>query len=292
VAHFLYALKNREGFFLLVGEVGTGKSTAIRAMLSALAPDTPRALVRHTSLDARELLEEVLRRFGLEAEGTESKPALIARLEISLLRPRAMAIFIVDGVPPPSADRGVTLLSNLKQDDWPLLQICLVGQPELLNRLRQRPMRPLRQRIAVRYVTGALGQEETSEYIAHRLRAAGAPLPERIFSPAAAQAVHEMTQGLPREINVVAGQAMLNAYLESAPTVTPKHVQSTMRDYGFEGLRYREQEKEEAKPPAPAETPATAKPAPARTREFRSTFSPPAAAERAYPLAQRFQSES
>jgi tetratricopeptide (TPR) repeat protein len=71
-----------------------------------------------------------------------------------------------------------------------------------------------------------------------------------------------MTQGLPREINVVAGQAMLNAYLESAPTVTPKHVQSTMRDYGFEGLRYREQEKEEAKPPAPAETPATAKPAP------------------------------
>jgi type II secretory pathway predicted ATPase ExeA/Flp pilus assembly protein TadD len=264
VAHFLYALKNREGFFLLVGEVGTGKSTAIRAMLSALAPDTPRALVRHTSLDARELLEEVLRRFGLEAEGTESKPALIARLERFLVSSTAgdPAVLIVDEAHllSPAALEELRLLSNLKQDDRPLLQICLVGQPELLNRLRQRPMRPLRQRIAVRYVAGALSREETGEYIAHRLRTAGALLPQGIFSPAAVQEVHEMTQGLPREINVVAGQAMLNAYLESASTNTAKHVRSTNRDYGFEGLRYWERETEEAKPAAAVETSAAPKP--------------------------------
>lgn len=264
VAHFLYALKNREGFFLLVGEVGTGKSTAIRAMLSALAPDTPTALVRHTSLDARELLEEVLRRFGLEAQGTESKPALIERLE-RFLAPSAAgdpAVLIVDEAHllSSAALEELRLLSNLKQDDRPLLQICLVGQPELLNRLRQHPMRPLRQRIAVRYVSGALSREETGEYIAHRLRTAGALLPQGIFSPAAVQEVHEMTQGLPREINVVAGQAMLNAYLESASTITAEHVRSTKRDYGFEGLRYWERETEEAKPAAAVETPAAPKP--------------------------------
>ena len=266
LAHFLYAVKNREGFFLLVGEVGTGKSTAIRAMLSALAPDTPRALVRHTSLDARELLEEVLRRFGLEAQGTESKPALIARLERFLASSAAgdPAILIVDEAHllSSAALEELRLLSNLKQDDRPLLQICLVGQPELLNRLRERPMRPLRQRIAVRYVAGALSREETGEYIAHRLRTAGALLPQGIFSSAAVEAVHEMTQGLPREINVVAGQAMLNAYLESASSVTAEHVRSTKRDYGFEGLRYREREKEEAKPTAPMEAPAASRPAP------------------------------
>ncbi len=265
LSHFLYALKNREGFFLLVGEVGTGKSTAIRAMLSALAPETPRALVRHTSLDAREILEEVLRRFGLDAQGTESKPALIARLEGFLASAAAKdpAVLIVDEahlLSSPALEE-LRLLSNLKEDDRPLLQICLVGQPELLNRLRQRPMRPLRQRIAVRYVAGALSREETGEYIAHRLRRAGALLPQGVFSPEAVQAVHQLTQGLPREINVVAGQAMLNAYLENAATVIEEHVLSTKRDYGFEGLRFRERQKQNAKPPAPVETPAAPKPA-------------------------------
>jgi len=266
LAHFLYALRNREGFFLLVGEVGTGKSTAIRAMLSALAPDTPKALVRHTSLDDRELLEEVLRRFGLEPRGGESKPALIARLEGFLASSAAgdPAVLIVDEahlLSSPALEE-LRLLSNLNQDERPLLQICLVGQPELLNRLRQRPMRPLRQRIAVRYVAGALSREETAEYIAHRLRTAGALLPREVFSPAAVQAVHEMTQGLPREINVVAGQAMMNAYLESASTVAEEHVLSTKRDYGFEGLRFRERLREDSKPPPPVETPAAPKPEP------------------------------
>jgi type II secretory pathway predicted ATPase ExeA/tetratricopeptide (TPR) repeat protein len=266
LAHFLYALRNRDGFFLLAGEVGTGKSTAIRAMLSALPPDTPRALVRHTSLDDRELLEEVLRRFGLEALGSESKPALLARLERFLASSPAgdPAVLIVDEaqVLPPLALEELRLLSNLKQEDRPLLQICLVGQPELVARLREHPMRPLRQRIAVRYVAGALSREETGEYIAHRLRTAGAHLPRGIFSPAAVEAVHEMTHGLPREINVVAGQAMLNAYLDGASTVAEGHVRSTKRDYGFEGLRHREPAREEAKPAAVVETPAAPEPEP------------------------------
>ncbi|MGH9337025.1 MAG: ExeA family protein, partial [Vicinamibacteria bacterium] len=239
LAHFLYAQKNREGFFLLVGEVGTGKSTAIRAILDALGPETPAAVLRHTSLDARELLEEVLRRFGLETRGPSSKPVFLERLEqfLAPLAEGTPAVLIIDEAHLLShaALEEVRLLSNLKHGDRPLLQICLVGQPELLNRLRQHRLRPLRQRIAVRYIVGSLSREETREYIAHRLKAAGSADPDGIFSAAAADTVHELTEGLPREINVVAGQAMLNAYLENAPVVHPQHVRSTKRDYGFEG---------------------------------------------------------
>jgi general secretion pathway protein A len=239
LAHFQYARQNRESFFLLVGEVGTGKSTAVRAILEALEPQTPVAVVRHTSLDARELLEEVLRRFQLDPLGAGSRPGLLARLEQFLASSpeRAPAVLIIDEAHLLShaALEEVRLLSNLKQEDRPLLQICLVGQPELVDRLRGHRLRPLRQRIGVRYVFGGLTREETRKYVQYRLRAAGAADPLRIFCEAAADAVHDLTDGLPREINVVAGQAMLNAYLENCPLVKPRHVRTTQQDYGFEG---------------------------------------------------------
>lgn len=240
LAHFQYVRQHRESFFLLVGEVGTGKSTAVRAILDAVEPGTPVAVLKHTSLDPREFLEEVLRRFWLDPPGARSKPELIARLEQFLVSAteRAPAVLIIDEAHllSPATLEEVRLLSNLKQGDRPLLQICLVGQPELIERLRQHRLRPLRQRIGVRYVFGGLTWEETREYIRYRLRAAGAADPAGIFSDAAAGTVHELTAGLPREINVVADQAMLNAFLESSPVVKPRHVRTTTHDYGFEGL--------------------------------------------------------
>jgi general secretion pathway protein A len=274
LAHFEYARRNGESFFLLVGEVGTGKSTAIQAMLGSLDPQSPVAVLSHTSLDARELLEEVLRRFGVEAGGARSQPEVLERLERFLdnATATAPAVLIVDEAHllSDAALEEVRLLSNLKRPGRMLLQICLVGQPELLNRLREHPLRPLRQRIAVRYVFGSLDRRETGEYIRHRLSAAGATEPRAIFSDGAADAVYRMTSGLPREINVVASQAMVNAYLENAPVVEARHVRATKHDYGFEGLRLdgvapaspapvmavvrpekaSRPEKEEAKPPA------------------------------------------
>jgi type II secretory pathway predicted ATPase ExeA/tetratricopeptide (TPR) repeat protein len=218
-------------------------------MLEALDPEIPVAVLRHTSLDARELLEEVLHRFGLESRGQSSKPMLLARLEhfLTSATEGLPAVLIIDEAHLLShtAFEEVRLLSNLKQGERPLLQICLVGQPELLERLRQHRLRPLRQRISVRYVFSGLTREETRKYIGYRLRAAGADHPRRIFSDDAADAVHELTGGLPREINVVAAQAMLNAYLENAPMVETIHVRTTKQDYGFEGVRVERTEPEE-----------------------------------------------
>lgn len=254
LAHYQYARQNRESFFLLVGEVGTGKSTAIQVILDALGPETPVAVLRHTSLDARELLEEVIRRFGIDTLGTSSKPELLARLEAFLrsASERALAVLIIDEAHLLSntALEEVRLLSNLKQGERPLVQILLVGQPELVERLRQHRLRPLRQRIAVRYVFGKLTAEETREYIRHRLKAAGAGAPQRIFSHGAADAVHELTTGLPREINVIADQAMLNAFLDSSPAVERRHVSSTKNDYGFEGVEV-ERPAQQTNQPAP-----------------------------------------
>jgi general secretion pathway protein A len=239
LAHFEYARGSGESFFLLVGEVGTGKSFAVRSIVSTLGPEIPVAVLSHTSLGARELVEEVARRFGIEP-GASSRPELLDVLVQFLGRstPDAPAVLIVDEAHLLSdlALEEIRLLSNLKWVGRDLLQICLVGQPELADRLRGPRLRPLRQRIAVRYTFGGLDREETREYIRHRLSSAGALDPRGIFSDDAADAVHELTSGLPREINVVASQAMLNAYLEHAPAVEAIHVRTTREDYGFEGL--------------------------------------------------------
>ncbi len=257
LAHFQYARMNRESFFLLVGEVGTGKSTAVRAIVDSLGPEFPVAVLRHTRLDARELLEEVLRQFGVPSRGPSSKSQLLGRLE-SLLSESALelpAVLILDEAHllSQAALEEVRLLSNLEKRDRPLLQICLVGQPELLERLRQHELRPLRQRIGVRYVFSNLTRTETREYIRYRLAAAGSAQPAAIFSDDASDAVHELAEGLPREINVVAGQAMVNAYLENAPVVKRRHVRTTKHDYGFEGVRVAQSSAPE---PVPVSSPA------------------------------------
>ncbi|HEY7819236.1 MAG TPA: tetratricopeptide repeat protein [Vicinamibacteria bacterium] len=264
--HFHYARLNRESFFLMVGEVGAGKTTAIRAMVDSLSPQVPVAVLSYTRLGTRELLEEVLRRFGLDSHGPSSKSQLLGRIERLLSSAAEIPVLIIDEAHllSDAALEQLRLLSNLERGEQPLLQICLVGQPELLERLRQHQHRPLRQRIAVRYAFGRLTAKETREYIRHRLAASGAADPSVIFSDDAANAVHEMAEGLPREINVVAGQAMLSAYVENAPAVKRSHVRMTKLDYGFEGVRVERPviaraavrvEEEETEPPVVAEVP-------------------------------------
>jgi type II secretory pathway predicted ATPase ExeA/tetratricopeptide (TPR) repeat protein len=237
--HFQYARLNRESFFLMVGEVGAGKTTAIRAIVDSLAPDVPVAVLCYTRLGTRELLEEILRRFGLNSYGPSSKSQLQARIERLLSSAKEMPVLIIDEAHllSDAALEELRLLSNLEHGDRPLLQICLVGQPELLERLRRHQHRPLRQRIAVRYVFGRLTANETREYIRHRLKSSGAPDPSVIFSDDAADVVHEMAEGLPREINIIASQAMLSAFIDNASSVNPRHVRTTKVDYGFEGVQ-------------------------------------------------------
>ncbi len=242
LAHFRFALANREAFLLLTGEVGTGKTTAIQALRRMLEAGTPVAVITHTTLEPRELLEEIAIKFGLEPAGGESKPVLMRRLETFLWdrrRAGGHALLVLDEAHllAPALLEEVRLLSNLESEEGgKLLQICLVGQPELQTHLQQPELRQLRQRISVRYALKPLTAEETTAYIYHRLMAAGSDHPSVIFPREATTAVHALTQGIPREINVLAGQAMLNAYLDEAAFVTRGHVFSAKADYGFQGI--------------------------------------------------------
>lgn len=241
VAHFEYAWENREAFFLLTGEVGTGKSTAIQSILGRLPAHIPVAVVSHTTLSPLELLEEIAHRFGLRATDPESKPSLIERLErffaFQWLRGRRCVLIVDEAhLLEDAVLEELRLLSNLQRNGSPIVQICLIGQPELLIRLRAPVLRQLRQRIGVRYRLRPLSEEETGDYLAHRLQAAGSIRPTEIFTAGAVKALHGLTRGLPREINVMGGQAMLSAYLDGAEVVTRHHVQSIGEHYGYEGI--------------------------------------------------------
>jgi type II secretory pathway predicted ATPase ExeA len=242
LAHFQYAITNREPFVLLTGEVGTGKTTAIQALRRLLPTGAPVALVAHTTLEPRELIEEIAMRFGLDPQPGESKPALMHRLEAFLEergRAGTQALLVFDEAHLMSVGllEEVRLLSNLESPrGGKLLQICLVGQPELERHLQSPELRQLRQRISVRYSLHPLNREDTGAYIHHRLRAAGCPQPAIVFPDEAVGAVHGLSQGIPREINVLAGQALLNAFLEDASSVGRAHVYSAKSDYGFQGI--------------------------------------------------------
>ncbi len=243
-AHFRYAQEMGEAFFLLTGEVGTGKTTAIRAILEKTPPDVPTAVISHNTVKPRELLEEMGVCFGLDPVSREPKPKLVRRLQTFLAingseSRRPVVFFDEAHLLTDSVLEEVRLLSNLEEDGRPLILICLVGQPELVTRLRRPRLRQLRQRIGLRYELKPLTRGETTEYLSYRLKAAGSIKPGRVFSKEAGDTIYEFTGGFPREINILAGQAMLNAYLEDKHAVSPTHVILAKTDYGFEGVHAR-----------------------------------------------------
>ncbi len=259
VAHFRYGVQNREAFVLVTGEVGTGKTTAVRDLVARLPQQAHVALLQNTSLTRHELLEEVCGRFQVAWDDSLSKPALLQRLESALgeaLDRGETCLLIIDEAQNLDGEllEEVRLLSNLEWRGGHLLQICLAGQPELEDRLATPELRPLRQRISVKYRIQPLDVQETERYIHHRLRVAGGDGP-RIFPTDATAAVHEITHGIPREINIVAGQALLNAYVEGSPVVPPPHVRQEVTQFGFQSVQTRSHPAAPAPAPPPAPPP-------------------------------------
>lgn len=240
LAHLRFGIENREPFVLITGEVGTGKTTALYDALSEWKSRAVVALITNSALTRSELYEEICMRFGVPLSGPVSKPQLINQLERHLLVVRArgdFAILLIDEAQ--NLDDGLLeetrLLSNLETQGQKLLQIFLVGQPELEDKLAQPALRQLRQRIAVHYRLRPLSVEETTLYIHHRIAVAGGDA-ALIFPPDAAAEVHRATHGIPREINTVAAQALLNAFVEDSTSVRPEHVRAIVRDTGFQSV--------------------------------------------------------
>jgi general secretion pathway protein A len=220
--HLLYGVRERKGFVQLTGEVGAGKTTICRALLRELGDRFATALILNPVADADQLLRSIAMEFGLNAKGLDRSETLsvLNQFLIDLLSRGRDAVLIVDEAQSltPELLEQVRLLSNLETDDRKLLQIVLMGQPELRDRLNDPQLRQLRQRITVRFHLQALQRGELWPYIQHRLRVAGANGPPA-FTLGALWRIYRYTQGIPRLVNAVCDKCLLAGFVHQRPQV-------------------------------------------------------------------------
>lgn len=217
-AHLIYGIENRCGFILLTGEVGAGKTTVIRTLLTELKPEThATALILNPMVSSLGLLRTINREFGISEHGAE--PAdLVEELHRFLLAQKEAgrtAVLVIDEAQDmePEVLEQVRLISNLETASEKLIQIILVGQPELEELLMRPDLRQLNQRITVRFHLTSMELADTGEYLQHRITtAAGGARNAVVFSAGAVKALHRFAAGLPRLINAAADRALLIAY--------------------------------------------------------------------------------
>jgi type II secretory pathway predicted ATPase ExeA len=231
-----YAIDRREGFVVVTGDIGTGKTTLCRALLEKIDRTTFTALVLNPFLSEEDLLKRILQDFGVVSreeikEGrlaNATKQELIDSLYdflLSLIPIKAGAVLIIDeaqNLPLPVLEQ-IRILSNLETDKEKLLQIILVGQLNLQPLLRSPELRQLDQRISIRYALKPLDRETVGAYVAHRLTIAGGSAAVT-FSPKALDQVHRLSGGIPRLINLLCDRALLGAFSVRSNRVTPEMV--------------------------------------------------------------------
>ena len=231
-----YAIRRREGFVVVTGDIGTGKTTLCRALLEQIDRKTFSALVLNPFLSQEDLLKLILQDFGVVSRD-EIKSGRLARVSkqelidtlydflLSLLPLRAGAVLIIDEAQnlPVQVLEQIRILSNLETDKEKLLQIVLVGQLNLNALLRSPGMRQLDQRVSIRYQLKPLTREEVAAYVSHRLTLAGGSA--IAFLPKALQLVHKASTGIPRLVNLICDRALLAAYSLRTNRISPQIVQ-------------------------------------------------------------------
>ena len=227
LAHLLYGINEAGGFVQLTGEVGTGKTTIVRSLLAQTPKNAEIALILNPKMTAPEFLLTICEELGIGVPDSalNSLKDLVDILSHYLLRAHAAGrrvVLVVDEAQnlSPEVLEQVRLLTNLETNTQKLLQIILIGQPELREVLASYELRQLAQRITGRYHLNPLSRDETTAYVRHRLRVAGATTD--IFSPQALAEVFRLSQGVPRVINVICDRALLGAYsLDRHRVTTP-----------------------------------------------------------------------
>ena len=230
--HVLFGLQQRKGFIQLTGQVGTGKTTLCRALLHELKDGWATAVILNPVMSSTQLLRAILQELGLDSNGND-RLRLLERLNQFLLARAAaaenVALFVDEAQDLSDALlEELRLLSNLETDDRKLLQIVLVGQPELRQRLARSELRQLGQRILVRYHLEPLNRAETRSYIAHRLAVAGAN-GRPTFTTPALWLLHHYSRGLPRLINALCDTTLLAGYAEGCEALGVRHVRRAAR---------------------------------------------------------------
>ena len=234
-----YGLESQAGFVLITGEIGSGKTTLLQTLLRGLDSQTTVGRIVNTMLEPRELLETIMIDFGLEPAG-KTKPLLLRDLAQYLVDQRLagrMVLVVIDEAQnlTLAALEELRMLSNLETEKSKLLQIVLVGQPNLRDKLGVDDLEQLRQRITVSYHLQPLDADETANYINHRLRLAALGTPVE-FPRQATDAIHARSRGVPRIINVICDAALVFGYAEERRTVDLALVQEVLAELELTGV--------------------------------------------------------
>jgi putative secretion ATPase (PEP-CTERM system associated) len=256
-----YGLESHAGFVVITGEIGSGKTTLLQTLLRGLDTQTTVGRIVNTILEPRELLETIMIDFGLEAQG-RSKPLMLRDLAQYLVDQRLagrMVLLVIDEAQNLSlgALEELRMLSNLETEKSKLMQIVLVGQPNLRDKLAAPELEQLRQRITVSYHLLPLDAGETANYINHRLRRAalGPPLE---FPRQVTDVIHARSRGVPRIINVICDAALVFGYAEERRQIDDTLIADVLSELELTGVLQAETEPEPADvppPPAPERRP-------------------------------------
>lgn len=246
LAYLKYGVKEKKGFLVLTGEVGTGKTTLIRALAQELGDDVTMSVILNTKVTPKQLLALAARDFGLEGRGQASKAELFMDISAFLLRQARAGktcLLVVDEAHNmgPHLLEELRLLSNFETDREKLLQIVMVGQPELMDTLAVPSVRQIRQRIPGFFQIKPLDAGEVESYITTRMSVAGADPQWVGFEPDAFGSIHTITRGIPRLTNILCDRALLVAFVAEQRKVDALIVDEALHDLCWdplEGDRY------------------------------------------------------
>jgi general secretion pathway protein A len=244
LAQLMYAVTEKKGFTVITGEVGTGKTLLVQTLLSKLNGNVRTAYLFNPRLNSTDFIQYICEDFGLNGQ-KKTKGEYIAQLHHFLMACYAKnenVVLIIDEAQnlDPELLEEVRLLTNLETPKKKLLQIILLGQPELNDILDDPQCRQLKQRVNLRYHLQPLNREETEEYIEKRLKIAGAVDPD-LFPPKAVNEIHKYTNGIPRLINIVCDNALLTAYADDQKIISKSVIREVIRD--LEGFSSKERGK-------------------------------------------------
>jgi len=234
LAHLVYGLNSEGGCILLTGEVGTGKTTVCRCLLEQIPEQSNIALVFNPKVTATELLETICDELHIEyPKGENSVKTYIDRINTFLLQANAAGqktVLIIDEAQNMESEvlEQLRLLTNLETNQRKLLQIIILGQPELLDILSQESMRQLAQRITARFHLNPLSRNELKAYISHRLAVAGSNV--QLFDEKTIKRLFQLSHGVPRLINIICDRALLGAYVESKTSVDSQTLNNAAKE--------------------------------------------------------------
>ena len=242
LAHLTYALNEQKGFTVITGEVGTGKTMLVQMLLSRLDSHTRTAHLFNPKLGTRDFFKYICQDFGLKTDGFSTKGEFLSLLHTFLMEcyaRRERVVLIVDEAHTlsPALLEEVRLITNLETPKAKLLQVILLGQPELDKTLAMNEFRQLKQRISLRFNLKPLNRQETAEYITRRLKAAGARN-SALFDDAAVGEIFRYSKGIPRLINVICDNALMTGFVYEKHRIDREIVREVIKDMEGPSVRH------------------------------------------------------